>query len=278
MQQKAFFAVLIAATLAGSSGVFVKSIQFLPATSMSFIRLTLPTIVMAILMTIQRTPFFQGNYRLMLTASLFNAIRMYLFFVAYIYTSIGNAVIISYTWPIFTTLFSMAFLKEHVSRRNLYLMGVAFTGIFIVYINQPFSFGNRDFIGMSAALATAIFYAVTVVIFKKESGNYSRPEIIFYQNFLGGFIYLPFFLLHRPWPIVSDLAISMSHAIFLGILGFNFFFYGLRHLKASTASLIAYIEIVSALLFGVFWMNEPLTWNMLTGGALIVVSTMLLRK
>ena len=278
MQRKAFLAVLTAATMAGSSGVFIKSIQFLPATSMAFIRLTIPTLLMGGLMLFQGIPFFRGNYRIMLTASLLNALRMYLFFVAYIYTSIGNAVIISYTWPIFTTLFSIFFLKEQVVRRNLGLMGVAFLGILIVYMNQPFSFENKDFMGMSAALGTAIVYATTVVIFKRESPNYSRQEIIFYQNVLGPFIYLPFFLLHRPWPILSDSIIAVSHAIILGILGFNFFFYGLRHLKASTASLLAYIEIISALLFGVFWMKETLTWNMLMGGILIIFSTTLLKK
>ena len=164
-----------------------------------------------------------------------------------------------------------------MSRRQLWLLGLAFMGILTVYANQPFSFGNRDFIGMTAAMGTAIMHAISVTIFKKESDNYTRTEILFYQNCLGILIFLPFILLNEPSPSPDDWTIASAHAIFLGIIGFSFFFYGLHYLKASVASALAYVEIVSALLFGVFWMKEKLTWNMLLGGGLIVLATILLR-
>jgi drug/metabolite transporter (DMT)-like permease len=277
MHQKAFWAVLAGAIMAGSSGVFVKHLH-IPATSIAFIRTLIPAALMALWMVLQGTAFFRGNYKLMLGASALNALRLYFFFTAYLYTSIGNAVIISYTWPIFVTVFSMFFLREEVSRRQLWLLGLAFVGILIVYANQPFSFGNRDFIGMSAALGAAIMHAIGVTIFKKETDNYSRPEILFYQNCLGVLVFLPFILFNEPVPTVSDWTIASGHAFFLGIIGFYFFFYGLHYLKASVASALAYVEIVSALLFSVFWMKEELTGNMMLGGAVIVLSTVLLRK
>ena len=277
MKQAPYLAVFCAAIMAGSSGIFVKYMD-IPATSMSFIRTAVPALILGWLMYKRSTPFFRGNYPLMLAASLLNAARMFLFFTAYIYTTIGNAVIITFTWPIFVTIFSMVFLKEQVSRRNIILLGVAFLGILFVYANGDLSLGDGDFIGMSAALGTAIVYASSVVIFKREAGNYSRTEMIFYQNFLGAFIFLPFILINRPWPGVSDIAIASSHAIFLGIGAFSLFFYGLQRLKASTASAIAYIEIVSAVSFGIFWMGEDFKWNMAVGGALIVLSTALLRR
>ena len=277
MKQAPYLAVFCAAIMAGSSGVFVKHLE-IPATSMSFIRTVIPALVLGLLMYKRKIAFFRGNYPLMLTASALNAARMFLFFTAYIFTTIGNAVIITFTWPIFVTIFSMIFLKEQVSRRNIILLGVAFTGILFVYANRELSFGDNDFIGMSAALGTAIVYASSVVIFKKESANYSRTEMIFYQNLLGVFIFLPFILINRPWPGSSDIIIASSHAILLGIGAFSLFFYGLQRLKASTASAIAYIEIVSAVSFGVFWMGEDFKWNMAVGGALIVLSTALLKR
>lgn len=263
--------------MAGSSGVFIKYLD-IPATSISFIRTAIPTLILGLWMMWKSIPFFRGNYRVMLSASILNSVRMYLFFTAYIYTSIGNAVIISYTWPIFVTILSVIFLKEVVSKREIMLLVMAFVGIIIVYANKPLTFENRDFIGMTAALGMAAVYATTVILFKKESQNYSRWELIFYQNFASAFIFLPFILINQPLPTSFDITIAGSHAIFLGIIGFSFFFYGLRRLKASTASMIAYIEIISALCFSVFWMKEELTANMIAGGVLIVISTMLLRK
>ncbi len=275
MQQRAFGAVVIAAIMAGSSGVFVKHMT-MSATSISFIRTLVPTVLLGSLMWYKGIGLFRGNYRLMLGASVINALRMYFFFTAYLYTSIGNAVIISYSWPIFVAIFSIFFLGEMVTRGQFALMGMAFAGILIVYANQEFSFENQDFVGMLAALGAAVAHATAVTIFKRESDNYSRTEIIFYQNCMSVLIFLPFFL-SAPFPSLQNWTLAGSHAILLGIIGFNFFFFGLKHLRASIASAIAYLEIISALLFSYFWMNEAITVNMLLGGAVIVASTLLLR-
>ncbi len=277
MKQQAFIAVVIGALLAGLSGLFIKSAS-LPPASYAFFRTLVPAALMAIWMVYRGIPFMKGNYTNMLLGSLLNAIRMYFFFMAYILTSIGNAVLISYTWPIFATLLSAIFLKEKVSRRNVYLLFTAFMGIVLVYINKPFSFADKDFTGMSAALAAAALYSGSIILFKKEADNYTRNEILFYQNICSVLIFLPFVLLQDPPPVSTDIMISLSHGLFLGTIGFGFFFFGLKHLPASTASAITYVEVISALLVGVFWNDEALTWNMLAGGAIILGATSLMKK
>lgn len=275
--QLAFYAVIASAIMAGSSGVFVKHLH-IPATSISFIRTALPTFILGLVMLAAQIPFFRGNYRIMLVASVLNAIRMFCFFTAYLFTSIGNAVIILFTWPIFVSIFSVIFLNERISHRRLILLVLAFAGIVIVYTDKPFSFESQDFMGMTAALGAALAHALAVIIFKTESQNYSRIEIIFYQNLMSSFIFLPFIIFNEPLPTQNDLLIASSHAILLGIISFNFFFYGLQRLKASTASMLTYLEIISALLFGTFWMNEVITWNMVVGGLIIILTTALLRR
>ena len=197
-QQKAFLALLAAYSIAGISGLFVKSVA-IPATSIAFIRTSLPTVITAILMLYYGIPFFRGNYKIMLTASFFNVIRMYFFFVAYIYTTIGNAIIIEFTWPIFVTIFSVIFLKEEVSRRNLFLLAASFSGIIVMFSNKTLSFSNTDFVGMAAALGAAFTYAITVIIFKRGTESYTRIEIIFYQNFLGIFAFFPIYTPKYPY-------------------------------------------------------------------------------
>lgn len=276
-ETKATIAVLIAATLAGASGVFVKYMS-MPATSMSAIRTGLPVFLLGLYLLLQRKPILREGYSHMLLASLINALRMYLFFIAFIYASIANVVLILYTWPISVTLFSVIFLKEQVSRKTIGLLGLAFLGILIVFSNKEFNFENNDFVGMAAALGSATLYATTVVIFKKESASYSPAEIIFYQNLLGALIFIVLFFLCDPWPSQQDVLIGSSHALLLGMVGFLFFFFALKHLPASKVSLLAYIEIVSALCFSVFLMKEPLTPNMILGGTLIIGATLLLPK
>ena len=165
--------------IGGVGGLFIKTMS-IPATSTACIRMMVPCVLLGAWMLYGGVRFFRGNYKVMLGGSMINAVRMYLFLVAFIYTSIGNAIIVFCTWPIFGTLLGVTLLKEHITRRQIALLGLAFVGIIIAYSNQDFSFGNQDFIGMSAALGSAFLYALSVIIFKTETQNYTRNEIVFY--------------------------------------------------------------------------------------------------
>ncbi len=277
MNNRAFISVLIGATIAGLSGLLIKSID-LPASSIAFIRTAVPTILIAIWMYFKGITFFRGNYKPMLLASLLNAARMYFFLLAFIYTSISNAVIILYTWPIFVNLLGVFWLGEKVSRKQVLLLGLAFLGIIVIYSNQDISFENNDFVGMSSMLLSAFLFSLSYIIYKTEIQNYHRNEVVFYQNVVGGFIFLPFFLINGIWPTTSDWVLGLTYGTVMGVLVFNFFFYGLKYLPASKASALGYFEIVSAVTVGVVFLGEALTLPFLIGGSLIITSILLLRR
>ncbi|MCP4136286.1 MAG: DMT family transporter, partial [bacterium] len=264
------FKVIIAAAIFGSSGAFVKYLG-LPITSITFLRLAVPTLLMGYYFLLTRHRLTTQNIRLMLLASLLNAVRLFLYFTGYTYASIGNAVILLYTWPIFAAIFSVIFLKEKFRIYKFLLIFTAFAGIILIYSNKVLSFKDREFIGMAAIMLSAIIYSLTVIIFKKESLNFSRGETIFYQNLVGALLYFPFFFMN-PFPELSRLAIGSTYAFLIGIAGFSLFFSALRKIKASTASLLTYFEVISALFFAVLFFDETITWNMLAGGSLIIIA------
>lgn len=276
MAKKAFLSVVMGALIAGLTGLFIKNIS-VPATSIAFIRTGLPSLILAVWMIAKNIRFFRGNYPRMLVASLLNAIRMYLFLVAFIYTSITQAVIMLFTWPIFVNILSSFWLKEKIRLHQVLILTLSFSGIVVIYSEQPFSLNNSDFIGMSAGVVSALFYAISFIIYKTEIDHYHRNEVIFYQNLVGALVFLPFFLYNRPLPDVQDLALMSGYGILMGIVIFNFFFYGLKHLKASQVSLIAYVEIVSAVTVGILFMGDRISPQLLVGGFFIVTSISLLR-
>ncbi len=275
MAKKAFLSIVIGSLIAGLTGLFVKNIS-VPAVSIAFVRLALPASLLAIWIAWKGIPFFRGNYRIMLLASALNAVRMYLFLTAFIFTSITQAVIMIFTWPVFVNLLSSIWLKEKISRRQIGILFLAFLGIIIIYSDQPFNFHNRDFIGMSAGIGSAIFYSISFIIYKTEIHNYHRNEIIFYKNLVGAFLFLPFFILSKNPPVLQDLILMISYALLMGIVIFNFFFYGLKYLKASQASMIAYVEIISAVSVGILFMGDKITPTILFGGLVIISSISLL--
>jgi drug/metabolite transporter (DMT)-like permease len=269
--------IIIAAILAGSSGAFIKYLD-LPSTTLTFFRMAIPTLLLLGLFALQKKQVIRNCSPLMLVASLLNAARLFFYFIGYSYTSIANAVIMLYTWPIFTTLLSMLLFREKVANRNMMLMCTSFSGIVIIYLNQNFSLDNKDMIGISSMLLSAFLYAVSVLIFKKESNRYTAKESVFYQNMLGVVIYAPFILTNRPGPTISEVGIMTCYAVLIGLIVFILFFSALKQIKASTASLLFYMEIVSALFCGIFLFDERLSWNLITGGAIIILSTILLKK
>lgn len=277
MKEKAFAAVALGAILTSISGLLIKYMS-IPATSMAWIRMTIPAVLMGLWMLWAKVPFFKGNLKFLLTVSVLNSARMYFFFLAYVLTSIGNAVIVLYTWPIFATIFGVLILKETISQRNILLLMLAFTGLIVVNLDKSFSWADSDFLGMLAALTCAIFYSLMMVLFKKESSKYSLKEMVFYQNFIPCLLFLPFFLTNRPLPTSLDVALASTLGLVVGIAAYFLFFFGLRHLKASTHSMITYLEIVSAITLGYIFLGETLTLNTLIGGLIIILSTVLLKN
>lgn len=264
---------MLAATIAGGSGLFVKLIG-MEATTLSFFRTLLPAVCMLAVMLYQDIPLFRGNYRIMLVASVVNAFRMLFFFSAFIFTSVSNAIFMLYTWPIFVTIFSIVYLKEKISLNSLLLIGLAFLGM-IISASNDLSLGDSNLLGLLAALGAASTYAVTVVIFKKASHDYKSSEIIFYQNLVSIFVFFPFLFFDKSFPSIEQLGLASIYSLIVGLGIFGLFFYGLKRLKASTSSFLFYIELVSALALGRIVLNETLTWNDWLGGGIIVLATVL---
>src|SRR3989338_1551440 len=277
MSLNPYLAIFFAATIGGSSGVFIKLLN-LPSTSITFFRVFVPVVILLGYFGWKRVRVFHGNYWIMLVASALNAARMFLYMVAYLYTSIGNAVIILFTWPIFATLFGMLLLKERVTKRTALLIGVAFLGIMIMYLNKEITFGNRDVIGMGAMLLSAIIFSLTAVIFKKELKNYTKTETIFYQNLLGAVVFLPFIFINEPLPTLTQTIIASIYGFLVGIAAFLLFFFALKMLPMNHFSLFTYWEVPAALIFGAVFFREAITIDMIIGGTLILIAGISLRE
>jgi drug/metabolite transporter (DMT)-like permease len=277
MKLNPYVAAIIGATIGGSSGVFIKLLN-LPSTSITFFRVAVPIVVLLFYFGWKKPKLFHGNYKIMLLGSGLNAARMFLYFLAYLYTSMGNAVIMLFTWPIFATIFSAIILKEKVTKKTALLIGMAFLGIILMYSNKEISFGDRDFIGMAAMVASAIIFSLSAVIFKKELKNRTELETVFFQNLIGAIIFLPFIFINKPVPTFNQTGVAVIYAFLVGIVAFSLFFFAMKRLKMGHYALFSYWEVPAALVFSVIFFKEVITLNMYAGGALIIASGLLLRK
>jgi len=277
MNKVAFYAILLSAIIAGTSGVFIKHLPSMTVGSIAWFRTVIPVIVILPNLLKERNSLFKGNYKKMLLASAINALRMYLYLVAFIYTSIGNAVVLIYSWPILVSIISALVYKEKIKKGQVFILTTAFLGMLLVCSNKSFSFESRDFIGMIAAICTAISYAVTVVIFKSESKNFNSNQMIFYQNSMSALVFIPF-LISLSDAKLEEMGIATVYGFVIGVIVYKLFFFGLKHLSASVASSIMYLEVVSAIILGYFIFDERIEWNTILGGGLILISSYFISK
>ena len=272
-----YLEVVLATLIMGSSGVFIKFLA-LPPVILTCFRVLLPTFVLFIYFRLKNIRLFRYPVKWLLTGSFLNAIRIYLYILSFLYTGIANAVIILYSWPIFVTLFSVIFLKEKIPTRNIVLLILPFAGIMLIFSNQPFSLENDDFIGMSSMLLSAVIYALSLIVFKRESGKYNGFEMVFFQNLAGAVIFFPFLFLvdFDLTPVKAGTLVIFACSI--GILAFGLFFSALSKIKASSVSFLSYLEVIIATTYGILLYDEKITWNLIAGGCLIIFSTIMLKK
>lgn len=272
--------VLIAAAIWGTSGLMTQ-LAALPAPVIAFFRMAVPTVVIGGAFFLRGHAISRDRIPLRLGASALNAVRMLFFFLAYQYTTIANAVVALYTWPIFAAIFARVILGERVSARRAALLALAFAGIPLLYLRALFSPGGtalNDVIGISSMLLSAAFHSLAIVLLKRAKPGNSRFESTFFQNCVGALVFLPVVLLMRPDISLYQLSIVLYLGFFVGIVGFTLFFIGLHAAGTARITNLAYFEVVVAVALSVIVLRQPIHWNTMVGGALIIVSVLLSQR
>ena len=277
MENKAIYAVILAALIAGFNGILIKAMPSLSTGAIGWFRAGVPVLFLLPGLLKARQLKVQGSTRMLLLASVINAVRTYFFLLAFVYTSVGNAIVLFYVYPLFITIIETTVYKAPISKKQVLFMLLAFGGIAFTYADKEFSFESRDFIGMLAAILAAVGYAFFVSIFKRQTQDCNRNQLLFYQNLAGAVLFIPF-LFGLKDVALTHMGIGVFYGLLIGIVQFGLFFFGLKHLNATTAASLMYLEVLSAVLLSFFILNEELSWNTYVGGVLILISSFYISK
>lgn len=269
-------AVISAAIIFGSAGIFVKTLD-MPATVIASFRFFIPAIILLVLYKEVRRNLFTKPDKLLIAASCLTALRILLWVLGFLFAPVSKAVVILYTWPLFLTLFSSVFLKETVSRRNWQLLFTAFGGVLVICF-EDLSLTPPDYLlGLVLMLGVAILYAIVLTMFKERLENHSPEEVLLYDNFFGALIFLPFLVWHIPEMGATDFGYGAFYGLVIGFLGYYLLYQGLSKVKASLAGILSYFEVVSATILGILFFNESISLQMLVGFGLVLIPSLLLR-
>lgn len=269
--------IITAAIIFGLAGVFIKGLETSVVIISSF-RTVIPLLILSIITPALIGQVIQRPNKKLMAASLLSAVRIVFWVLGFIYADISRAVIILFLWPIFFSVLSHIWLNDRLTTRGLGLLALSFTGIVCVYGAEGFDFHSDNVIGMSLMLVVAIIHAINITVFKNELSNTPKREVLFYDNLIGALLFFPAFIYGLFNLTLPTLSVGILYGATIGYVGYLLLYYGLSHMKSANASVLCYLEVVSAIMCGVILFDEVLTLPFMIGAGLIITSVVLMRR
>ena len=199
-------------------------------------------------------------------------------------------VLLLYTQPLWTILINKIFLKEKITRIQIITCILVLLGM-VVLIN-PFSVKvHYSLLGIVIATLGGIGLAGWITVGSIASKKHINPVTSnFYETFFMLIILAIMYPLLRfvfPNPSVTSFSFVwpikmwiyfVIFALFSQILNHILFLTGAKKVPAVDSGIIMLLEPLSAAILSIIFLKQPLTINIIIGGAIIIFANYLLIK
>lgn len=260
--QKGIIAILIAAVLWSTGGLFIKLIS-LNAMQLSFFRSLFAAVVFAVLF---RKQIFYTNLMTFINALFYSAVLI-LFVMATKTTTAANAIYLQYTAPIYVLIFEPIINKTKFEKINVLTIVVCFGGMLLFFIGE-LSPGHLE--GNILALLSGAAFAAFLIGMRKNKHEHQLSGI-FYGNILVAVFSFPF-LFEMEFLSLSNLWMVAFLGIFQIGAAYAIFSYGLKRVYAIEASLMSMIEPVLNPVWVLIGYGEIPSIGAVAGGIIIITA------
>lgn len=188
----------------------------------------------------------------------------------------GVASILDATVPLFTILVAHFLLhddKMTIPKVLGLLMG--FTGV-IVLMSKDIGASSGSLLGQAAVILACVFYAGSSIFARKFTEDI--PAIFRSVGPLvsaTGVMWLASFFFEAPVAVPHQSLIWIA-LLWLGILGsgvaFILLYYLIHEIGPTRATMVTYLFPLGGVTLGVIFLHEALTWQIVTGATLIILS------
>jgi len=244
----------------------------------AFLRLFAGASALLIIATLTRTPLPRQltTWRHLFVFSLLvNSVPFTLFAYGETHISSVLAGLINSLTPLATLGAVLVLFRQQRASRNILIgLFIGFAGVLVV-IGVWHGFGKGQLLGVGACVVAVLCYGVGFPYARRHLGSLDNPPVALAtgQVLCGALQLLPFALLfghvHRHPP-----ASSVFGLLALGVLGtgiaYILNFHVITSAPATVASSVTYLTPVFAVIVGVAFLHEGLTWNEPIGALLIL--------
>lgn len=204
---------------------------------------------------------------------LFNPFLYYMvLFKAYSMIQAQEAVALNYLWPVMLVIFSVVFLKQHITFTGIAALLVSFFGVIMIATRGNLGdFRFTDPIGVSLAAGSSVIWAFFWILNMKDTRK-DIPKML--MNFMFGLLYISIWNLATGNFRIPPLQ-ALTGAVYIGIfeMGLTFVLWLTALRLSSNAARISNLVFISPFLSLVlvsFFVGEKILFSTISGLVFIV--------
>ena len=189
----------------------------------------------------------------------------------------GLASILNATTPIFTAIIAALWLGVHLNKSRVIGLIIGFIGVLLLAADKAdFKPGGSGW-AIIASLAAALSYGVVTNYTKRYLHDTPALVIASGAQLAAAILLSPFAYWY--WPTTMPNLNAWLAVIMLGVgctaLAFLLFYRLVAEVGASGAVTVTFLVPVFGVLWGGYFLQEPITFSMLVGGVIILLGTAL---
>ena len=280
---RGYLEVGLASLANGSIGVIVTYAD-MPATMLLCLRMVFAAAALGLVVLATgswrdlRTP---GAPLRLIGISIALSLNLILYFLAIRYTGVAVAIFLSYLAPVYLAFVAPLVLKERTERVVYVALAIGLAGMALILVPGLVLEGvDLSAAGLFCGWAAGVMYAVYLLFAKSLRRLHVRSTpVVFTQSAFTAAVMLIPGLLAVGATDYAYTGIDLLMAALLGLVttafSFSLFMDGLHYIRVQHASIIAYVEPVSAPIYAFVLLGQvPSSWTV-AGGALIVAAGIL---
>jgi len=270
----------VSMTIFGTLAPFVRNIP-VSSGELALYRAVLAAALIGVilLLTRQKLPLKQlgREFPLLLFSGIAMGINWILLFEAYKYTTVAISTLSYYFAPVIVTAVCPVLFKEKLTKKQALCFVMSTLGLSLVIGITDLGSGGNDLLGVVFGLGAAVFYA-TVILLNKFIKGVAGIQRTFLQFLAAISILFPYVLFTGGSSLSGMSTTGWICLLIVGLIhtGITYclYFSSLKELPGQEAAILSYIDPLVAVVIGVLVLGEPLSWQQLIGGGLILGFTL----
>ena len=220
-----------------------------------------------LVMAVQKKKLKIRKKRFLIGRALGNAVAVYCFFKAVDLTSVAQANILNMTYPLFIAVFSWIFLKSQWDRTAVFIVLVAFAGVWLILSPGRLSLDLNSLWGLGSGISAA-FAIMYLNLSRKVHDTHTTLFVMFG---LGGTIIFCLFFNKMALPDPGEFP-YLFWCSAIAIAGQYLLTTGFKYVTAIEGGIISSTRILLAALLGPFIAMDPALTLSGWAGAFLIFS------